>query len=83
VQEREPTEEQLRDAWRAIAQPGWGEYDHAKAAWLHFSLARARARLVASGRHPAPPSYWGSLRVTHTEPLHDRKRAAVGERDDD
>ena len=52
-----PTEDQLRDAWRAIAEPDWGEFDVAKKAVLHYALARLRAGLIArSARVGAAPA---------------------------
>jgi hypothetical protein len=47
--DREPTEDQMRDAWRALARPEWGAYEQVKQAALHWARVRSRARLVASG----------------------------------
>lgn len=59
----EPTEDQLRDAWRAIAGPDWGDYDQAKKAATHWALVRLRASLVARGvRVDAQPA------AVHTPP---------------
>lgn len=93
--DREPTEDQLRDAWHALARPEWGAYDQVKQAALHWARVRSRARLVASGVHvdaapapaqpagaPATSPPWGSMRAPHG-PMFDRKRAAAGEREDD
>lgn len=92
--DREPTDEQLQAAWRALARPEWGSYEEARLAWIHFSIVRSRARVAATGRQPvaeptpvhtsAPtPAHYGSLRVPHQQPIFDRKRAAAGEREDD
>jgi len=95
--EREPTDDQLRDAWRAVARPEWGSYEQAKASWVRYSIARSRARLLANGHRvespppalhtPAAPATAPQtrypLRVSDQPIGLDRKRLAAGERDDD
>jgi hypothetical protein len=99
VDRREPTEDQLRDAWRALAQESWGDYDQVKQAALHWSRVQSRARLVASGvrvdaapalvpvHHAAAPAPLSSPPWGSMRaphgPMFDRKRAAAGEREDD
>jgi hypothetical protein len=93
----EPTEELLERAWREL-YPDAGPLADARRAYARYSLARARAIALANARTPPPalatpapppappseaPAWWGGLKVTHSEPLHDRKSAAAGERDDD
>lgn len=53
----EPTEDQMRDAWRALATDEWGEYDQVKRAARHWALVRLRAGLIARGERvdAAPP----------------------------
>lgn len=89
-----PTDDQLHAAWRVLARPDWGTFEQTKAAWIRFSLVYARARVTPTSKPPAAepapvhtsapaPNHLGSLRVTHPEPIFDRKRAAAGEREDD
>lgn len=49
-----PTDEQLRDAWRALAEPDWGTFEAVRLAHLRWSLVMQRARLIAGG-HRVPP----------------------------
>jgi hypothetical protein len=50
----EPTDDELREAWRALARPGWGSFDAARAAALRWMLVRSRARIIAHGTRIAP-----------------------------
>lgn len=95
----EPTDDQLRAAWRAMATDEWGDYERAKQAAVHMALVRLRASLIARGvrvdaapaLHPPPalppasatPTRPWGLREPHALPGLDRKRLAAGERDDD
>lgn len=45
----EPSDEQLREMWAAVARPEWGTYHDAKLATLRMALVRSRARIAASG----------------------------------
>ena len=48
----EPSDEQLRAAWRAMAKPDWGTLEDAARAASHFNLVRAFARRQAMGVRP-------------------------------
>lgn len=48
----EPTEDQLRRAWRDLAAPDWGSFEAAKSAALHWGRVRLRACLISRGINP-------------------------------
>jgi len=84
----EPTDEQLERAWSELAQPGWGTLAEVRTAARHYSLVRARAAALASGRPLPPVQIEGNNRprcmaVPKHPPILDRKRLASGEREDD
>lgn len=93
----EPSDEQLRAAWRAMAKPDWGTLEDAARAASHFNLVRAFARRQAMGVRPeasvaaqaelaqprAVATAASSPPVPRTPPTFDRMRAASGERADD
>ena len=90
----EPSDEQLRAAWRELAAPEWGSFEDAARAAGHYALVRTRARIRANGQQvaaaatsahaqpPAPSSPRFAPPVPRTPPQFDRMRAASGEREE-
>lgn len=46
------TDDQLRATWRAIKQPGWGDFDHCMANPIRSRVIRIAAITMVNRPHP-------------------------------